>query len=644
MTKPKWASTLRKGWATFEHYPSTTGLISGVGLLLICGLGFLWDLGSTGLIDETEPLFAEAARQMTLTWDWVTPYFNGETRFDKPPLVYWLMAIGYLLIGVNSWAVRLPSALGAIALTLGCFLALKQFGGDRKSVQSQRQSWISAWLGAALVTFSPQTLAWARQGVSDMVLSGCLGTGLLCFFWGYVRESRRQGKPEDWVQKWPMFQQALPNWGYLGFYGLTALAVLAKGPVGLVLAGLILGSFLLYVGKFWEVIREMRVLTGGMIFLTMTFPWYVFVILRNGQAYIDSFFGYHNLERFTRVVNEHSAPWYFYILVVLIGFFPGSAYLPLSIIHLKLNQYSLWRSQDRSEHLRIFAFFWFICIFGFFSISVTKLPSYVLPLMPAAAILVALAWSKFWVDSPPLTSDSQLNLGFSQGDQAGFWLSGLFNILLLTVLAMVCFWSPNLVGTDPAVVDFPKVIQQSGLPIRGGTIWLGTAVIVSGLLHRKRRWRWIIVANLLGFILFLISVIHPALFLIDTVRQLPLRELSTQVAQVEYPGEDLLMIGFRKPSVAFYSQRQVQFFDVRSFFKVEPGRPLYYLYDSIQNRPQPTTILAISRPKDLSKIGLQPQDYQVINQQGRYQLIRVEKQVMIDRVRNFSPKLIEPME
>jgi hypothetical protein len=85
-------------------------------LLFLSTLAFLWNLGATNLVDETEPLFAEASRQMTITGDWITPYFNEQTRFDKPPLIYWTQAIAYLLIGVNEWAVRLPSALSAIGL------------------------------------------------------------------------------------------------------------------------------------------------------------------------------------------------------------------------------------------------------------------------------------------------------------------------------------------------------------------------------------------------------------------------------------------------------------------------------------------------------------------------------------------------
>ena len=413
---------LKRWWASFEQHPWSSWGFSILWLLLIGWLAFLWNLGSTGLVDETEPLFAEAARQMTVTGDWITPYFNGETRFDKPPLIYWLMAICYQLFGVNEWAVRLPSALGAIALMAGCFYSLRYFGFAAPAAVgtaaekrlTQRQLWLSAWIGSAIVALNLQTLIWARQGVSDMLLSACMGTALLCFFWGYAhgegergrqgeqggqRKQRKQGKQgENFVPSLYRF----PNRWYLAFYVLTALAVLTKGPVGIVLPGLIIVTFLLYGGKFWEVLQEMGVIWGGSIFLVITLPWYVLVIFRNGRTYVESFFGYHNLERFTSVVNEHAAPWYFYFLVVLIGFIPWSIYLPQAIARLGFWRRSFWREQPRCTQLSLFALFWFANIFVFFTISVTKLPSYVLPLIPAAAILVALLWSEQLTRHPPL--------------------------------------------------------------------------------------------------------------------------------------------------------------------------------------------------------------------------------------------------
>lgn len=573
--------------------PALAWTLSILWLLLIGWLAFFWNLGSTGLIDETEPLFAEAARQMTVTGDWITPFFNGETRFDKPPLIYWSQAIAYKILGVNEWAVRLPSALSAMGLVSLGFYTLWCFGSQnpKSGMQSQpsskfkkRLTWLCAGYGSALMALNPETFVWARTGVSDMLLTGCMGSALLSFFIGYAQPSK------------PALQA---RW-YLAFYVLIALAILAKGPVGIVLPGLIIGSFLLYLGKALEVLREMRALLGGLLIVAIALPWYVLVIWRNGSAYINSFFGYHNLERFTGVVNHHSAPWYFYFLVVLLGFAPWSIYLPTAIARLKFWKRSYWQAQERSTQLGLFALFWFIGVFGFFTIAVTKLPSYVLPLMPAAAILVALLFSSEFFKNSKLLS-----------------LNGWLNVVFLLAVAGALFYSPYLLGSDPAIPNLRQLIRQSGLPVLGGVIWAITALAGAVLLLR-RQWRWLWSVNLLGFVAFVIFVLTPAYFLVDQARQLPLRELSAIAAKVEQPGEDLIMIGFKKPSVVFYSQRHVTYIK-------EASDGAARIQQWADNVTYPPSVLVLTQPKRVKKLGLQPHQYQNLGASGAYQLIRVFK-------------------
>lgn len=569
-------------------------VVSIVWLLVIGWLAFFWNLGSTGLVDETEPLFAEAARQMTVTGDYITPFFNEETRFDKPPLVYWLMAIAYSTIGVNEWAVRLPSALSAFALVCLGFYTLLIFGVGTSDSYTRSpftpRSFFCAGLGAALIALNPETIAWARIGVSDMLLTGCMGSALLCFFLGYAQ-------PLKPIQA---------RW-YLAFYVLVALAILAKGPVGIVLPGIIVGLFLLYIGKFREVLREMRILWGSLLILAIAIPWYVLVIGANGWNYINSFFGYHNVERFTGVVNNHAAPWYFYFLVVLIGFAPWSIYLPVAIAQTQFWKRAYWRSTHRSTHLGLFALFWFVGIFGFFTIAVTKLPSYVLPLMPAAAILVTLFWSDRLNRRGNMQPTSRFLLW-------SYWL----NILFLLSLSAGLFAIPYLIGSDPAIPNLRASIQQSGLPVLAAIIWLVTAIAGIFLIVR-RRWQGLLGVNLLGFVAFLVFVVTPAYFWLDQVRQLPLRELSAIARQFE-PNEELIMIGFKKPSIVFYTQRPVTY--VREIEKAAA-----YIQELQAKSPQPFSVMLLSYPRRLQQLQqLQPQlpQYQNLGEAGAYQLVRVQ--------------------
>ncbi|MGQ4650511.1 glycosyltransferase family 39 protein [Lyngbya aestuarii] len=604
--------TVKSWWQWGEQQPTIAWTLSIFWLLMISWLAFLWHLGSTGLVDETEPLFAEAARQMTVTGDWITPYFNGETRFDKPPLVYWLMALGYQIIGVNEWAVRLPSALAAIALTVLGFYTLRFLGVSRPAAvvpledaglendtstpaSLQHQLWLSAGMGSAMIALNPQTVVWGRTGVSDMLLSGCMGCALLAFFLGYAQPQEAQGK---------YFWSSVKNRWYLAFYLLIALAILTKGPVGIVLPMLIIGAFLFYLGKVREVLREMQVLRGCLLMLVITLPWYVLVTIANGEDYIDSFFGYHNFQRFTEVVNGHDAPWYFYFLVVLVGFAPWSIYLPAAITRLRFWQRDHWQSSPRSTQLGLFALFWFAGVFGFFTISVTKLPSYVLPLMPAASILVALLWS------------DQITRGKGQQRFPVLLLSGLFNVVFLLAIAAAMFYSPHLVGYDPAALDLSERLQQSGLPWQGALIWGATAVITGLLLLRRRWWSWLWSANFVGFLAFVVFVVTPVSFLIDQDRQLPLRQLSLLAAQVEQPQEELLMIGFKKPSVVFYSQKPVNYF-------ARQTSATAHIEELAATESQPFSVLLLSQSEKLKKSKLQPNQYKNLGSVGAYELIRL---------------------
>lgn len=610
---------ITQGLKTWERHPASSWVLSVVWILSIGVLAFFWNLGSTGLLDETEPLFVEASRQMTITGDWITPYFNGVPRFDKPPLIYWCQAIAFLTFGINEFAARLPSALAGLALTGFCFYTLRYFGsssgdwgkrraGERGSSEesshsqfpiphspSQWQSWLVASLGAAMVALNPLTLFFGRTGYSDMLLSLCFGGTLLAFFLGYAQPDRSKVQ-----QCW-----------YLASYILSALAVLTKGPVGIVLPGLIITAFLLYVGRFKEVLGEIRVVRGALIFVAITVPWYILVTLRNGDAYINSFFGYHNFERFTSVVNEHGGPWYLHILIVLAGFAPWSIALPAAIAHINIFQRQHWQRSPRSTHLGLFALFWFAIVLGFFTVAATKYFSYTLPLMPAAAILVALWWSHQIVEGQIFQP-----VGQASPSVLSLKLTSLLSILLFFALAGACYYCPNWLDDDPSMPNLGLRLSQSGLHLAGAVIW-GASAIAGTVLLVRRQASWFWGVSFLGFVAFLMFVIIPASGIVDAERQLPLRQIAQSALEVEAPGEKLVMItdGFEKPSLVFYTQQHVTF--LRDSSKTIPQ------LQAVNQQSNLGSVLVIARDKALEKAGLNPNQYQEIDRAGMYQLVRV---------------------
>jgi 4-amino-4-deoxy-L-arabinose transferase-like glycosyltransferase len=589
--------TFNQWWNNIGKRPALVVTLSILWLVLICGIAFFWHLGSIGLIDETEPLFAEASRQMFVTGDWITPFVNGETRFDKPALVYWLQAIAYSIVGVNEWAVRLPSAFAAMGLIVLSFYTIYWYLSKEDYLEGAyrpTRRWLTAALGTALMALSPQMIAWGRTGVSDMLLTGCMASALLCFFLGYAQRSK-----SDVQARW-----------YISFYILIAASILTKGPVGIALPALTIGIFLLYLGNFLEVLQEMRLLIGLLIIACLSLPWYVLVVWRNGMEYINSFFGYHNIERFTSVVNRHSAPWYFYFLVVLLGFAPYSVYLPLAMARLQFWRRNYWRTQERSRQLGLFAFVWFVSVFGFFTIAVTKLPSYVLPLMPASAILVALLWSHVIEDNRNISPSPHHRVSTSS-----LLITGWVNVAFVSVIAVLLFYIPKLLGIDPAAPEFRELLQQSGIPVLGGVIWLLCAVVLATLLQ-ARRYQFLLSVNIVAFTAFLIFVLTPALFLMDRERQLPLRELSAIAVQAQQPSEELLMVGFKKPTVVFYTRRHVTFMRMTPVAK-------QYIQNKAVKKEQPPSVLILAQPKKFPDLGLEPNDYEKLGSKGAYELIRV---------------------
>lgn len=577
-------------WARWQKQPLRLWIGAVLWVIALSAIAWFWHLGSIGLVDETEPLFAEASRQMLVRDNWLTPYFNGDTRFDKPPLIYWLMAIAYQLVGVNEWGARLPSALSALGLALFLLVTVRRFGvarpvdGDAADpAVSDRQRWLAATIATAALILNPQSIVWARTGVSDMLLVSCMGIALLAFFWGYVQ---------------PAGSRAKLGW-YLVFYGFCALAVLAKGPIGVGLPGLIVLAFLLYLGN-WRVLGEMHLLKGMGLFLAIAVPWYVLIIQAHGQDYVENFFGYHNVERFTRAVNNHSAPWYFYIPVVLVGFAPWSLHLPAAIAHLRIWQPRQWRQQPRSSQLGIFAFLWVAVVFGFFTLAMTKLPSYMLPLIPPAAILVGLLWS-----------DRRAEGRASAAVRWSNWLSVGFALLVAGVLV----YSPAWMGDDPAMPQLPQVMRQSGILVAGAIVWVGLAIAITLLLLRRQaQWLWL--ANVLALGLFLVVTAMPAAQIIDAQRQLPLRQLAATVIEVQQPGEEVVMVGFEKPSLVFYTQGAV-------YFKTDPRRALRYLRDRAREVDQPISALIVGFPRRIEEMGFNPRRVELLQAAEAYALVRV---------------------
>ena len=397
-------------------------------IVLVCGIIlFILGLGSTGLVDETPPLFAAAGRAMSESGDWLTPKVNGMFRFDKPPLIYWLMGFFYSLPKNEIWdsfgtiSARLPSALGSLFLMLmiGDTLFCWPQKGDRQFLTP-----IVASLGFAL---SPFIIIWSRTAVSDSLLTGTLGISLLLFW-------RRMASENN--------DQCISAWVFLGF------AILTKGPVAFVLATLTITFFLISQKDWKTLLRKINLKKGFLITLLISVPWYILELIKEGKPFWDNFFGYHNFQRYTSVVNNHSEPFWFFLYMMIFASLPFTPFLYHGII--KAFKDFLKSSKDSSnvtDTLYIYSLCWLTSVLIFFSISATKLPSYWLPAIPAASILI---------------SNSFINLKNSNKIYSFLWI---FNILIFFGISIAFFFSNIWLSSinDPEMPNLGSELISSGI-------------------------------------------------------------------------------------------------------------------------------------------------------------------------------------
>jgi 4-amino-4-deoxy-L-arabinose transferase-like glycosyltransferase len=503
-------------------------------LLLTLAIGlvlFVWQLGSTGLVDETPPLFAASARAMAETGDWLIPRVNGLPRYDKPPLLYWLMGALYVLPGqagwnpLGTWAARLPSALASVVLMLALAHTLLRC--------PQRSTLRGATALAAALAFglSPLALVWGRIAVSDALLSGCLGCSLLLSWRCYAAAASGGGR--HWWQPWLVL----------------GLAVLAKGPVAVVLLGLTMLLFGWLQADLPRLWRRLRPLPGLALTALVALPWYGAALLVEGEPFWRSFFGYHNLQRFTAVVNNHLAPWWFFGPVLVIASLPVT---PLLLLGLAQGVGRLrWRWLPAEplapEHsLQRFAACWLLAVLLFFTAAATKLPSYWLPATPAAGLLVALA-----------AQSGVGQLGEAGAARRWRWAWGLslaLTALLAGALAAGPLWVPLIDAPEMPTLT-AELLTSPWVPL-GAVLWA-----LALLLGAWAGWRRGALAGLLALQLpllaFVPAVLLPLVQLGDRLRAAPVRELAAAAVSARRSGEPLAMVGLLKPSLHYYSRRVV---------------------------------------------------------------------------------------
>jgi len=301
------------------------------------------------ILDEAKN--ATCAKEMLARSNLIVPTFNGELRTDKPPLHYFFMMLAYKAFGVNEFSARFFSSLFGILTVILTYGFSKRFFNERVGI------------GAALVLLS--SLHFNLQfhfAVPDPYLIFFITLALMAFF--------------------TALEEHRPKVFYI-FYLALGLGFLAKGPVAIALPGLIVLLYLLFSKQFTpKNLKLMRIPTGALLFLIVAAPWFVMVGLETDNEWLRSFFLKHNISRFSDTMEGHGGPFYLTPLFALIGMLPFSMFAPQAI-------YYAWKVRSDQNRLLLFLLIVVGVFVGFFSISQTKLPNYIVPMYPFFAIILA---------------------------------------------------------------------------------------------------------------------------------------------------------------------------------------------------------------------------------------------------------------
>ena len=506
----------------------------------IASLLFYSSLGDSHLWDRDEPRNAGCAAEMFASNDWVVPVFNAELRTHKPILLYWFIMSAYGMFGVTEFAARFWSATLALGSVLATYIMGRHLFGAS----------IGRWSAVVLASSLMFDLA-ARAATPDSVLIFC-GTAALCIYVVTALPGKSKNRYASVGESCSYYPTSIGT--LVAIFSLLGLGVLAKGPVGCVLPMAVIGMFLLvmrlptadtkrgpsngivglitnivapflprhFLRTFWS----MRPIMCSAIVLSVALPWYIWVGIRTDGQWLHEFFFVHNMSRAMSPMEGHDGNLLFYPVALLIGTFPWSVLVvPVTISTIRL-------IRGRTEHSvgSVFAVCWLGVYVGLFSIAQTKLPSYITPAYPAAALLVGRFIDRWHRGIEP-AHRVLVRLAWSTMIVAGIALS---------------------VGLFVASREFlpgESVLAAVGLiPLVGGIVGLIT--------WRNRRY---VAAMALATTAVSLSF---AIFAIGTVRIDGLQQYDRLVSAIHRQTDQATVMAYGRlePSWVFYGGQPIEFF------------------------------------------------------------------------------------
>jgi 4-amino-4-deoxy-L-arabinose transferase-like glycosyltransferase len=321
-----------------------------VGAAIAILFALFFGLGSRGLNEPDEARYAEVSREMMVSGDYLTPQLMGVPHLSKPPVTYWLAAVSMRIFGVNEWAVRLPAALAAAGALLAVYLLTASVCGQL------------AGLGAALVLVtSPLFFMVGRLITTDMIMTAMVTGSVACLWRWYIAPTRSIAR-------------------LAGFYVFMGLGLLTKGPVAVALPVFALAGLLWRNPRLsW---RDLHPVKGLLLMLAVAAPWFVAVTWQKPDLW-SYFIGRELVGRMASSVHGRTHAWWFFVPVLAAGMVPWCVWIVVAAARLRL-------SQDNRADLARMCAAWAGLGLLLFTVSRSKLATYIVPLLPPLAVLTAM--------------------------------------------------------------------------------------------------------------------------------------------------------------------------------------------------------------------------------------------------------------
>lgn len=536
--------------------------------LVLVVLGYFFLMFGNSVVNLTIPdevFYAQTAKEMIQHKTWITPYLFDQPQFEKPIFLYWLLRLSFVFFGITNFAARFfPALFGMVGVLAVYFLGSTGFKNEKK-----------AFLSALILSSSGLYIGLSRTVFTDMVFSIFILFALAAFFWGYLEETKR-------------------DLGLVLFFAFSGLAVLTKGPLGFFIPFFTLIVFLITQKRINFLFSKAAVF-GFLLFILISFPWYIFMLKTYGGGFIKEFFYNDHLRRLFEAEHIINDTWYFYPAAMIVCMFPWSTFVLFALI-------LLFKDKRKDQPVYTYLACWIAVTFLIFQPAHSKLTSYIFPLFPALALITG-----DYIEE--VLSSKKKNRLFSAG--------------MFITLSLVLLFPLGMIITHKLYAGYLKSVT----PIY---FWSGIFLLYLGsilLLWLRRKFRGAI--YLLSFLLFIFISIVPFIHQ-DIEPYISSHDVCAYLLR-KYPVDSpLLCSKLFVRGVRYYTDMPVAILSTyaKNFFSPHPVPFLYTdeeARDFLRKYPITYAVLKKTGVEDIERIGRE-QGFKIIHLEvmGNAYLVKIE--------------------